>query len=117
MWNRRLIFWLLYVAVSFLLPWSKRIYFLWDDVEFLMRMRAPNLMEFFLPHQYQSHPLFNAVYWLETQLFGVNPSAFFTVAVLNHILNIMLAGIIMWTLHLVIVYVFARTLITIIVQN
>lgn len=96
--NTWLVMWLTYVVASYLIPWRNRVYFLWDDVEFLMRMRAPNLKEFFIPHQYQSHPLFNAMYWLELHLFGIDPGSFFTVAVLTHLLNIALAARIMWEL-------------------
>lgn len=85
-----LIAWLGYVGASYLLPWFGKVYFLWDDVEFLMRLRAPDLREFFRPHQYQFHPLFNGYYWTLIQLFGVSPKAFFVASVSIHLLNISL---------------------------
>lgn len=85
-----LFLWLAFVAASYLIPWWKRVYFLWDDIEFLMRLRSPSLAEFFVTHQYQFQPLFYAVYWLEIHLFGVNPQPFFLVSVIVHLLNIYL---------------------------
>lgn len=88
--NKIIYAWILYVFVSFVLPWRNRIYFLWDDVEFLLRLRNPNFQEFFLPHQYQIHPIFNFAYWLQIHLFGVNPRAFLIVSTLFHVFNIFL---------------------------
>lgn len=88
--NKLLILWIVYVAISYLLPWWNRVYFLWDDIEFLMRLRSPSPAEFFVTHQYQFQPLFYAVYWLEIHLFGVNPQPFFFISVVVHLLNIYL---------------------------
>lgn len=96
--NKLLLFWLAFVAISYLIPWWNRIYFLWDDIEFLMRLRSPSLAEFFVTHQYQFQPLFYAVYWLEIQLFGVNPQPFFFVSVITHLLNIYLVHKIIYRL-------------------
>ena len=88
--NKLLSCWLLFIAISFLLPWEHRVYFLWDDIEFLMLYRNPSFLEFFLPHEYQVHPFFSFMYWLQIQLFGINPSAFLIISAIFHILNIWL---------------------------
>lgn len=96
--NKLLILWIVYVAIFYLLPWWNRVYFLWDDIEFLMRLRSPSPAEFFVTHQYQFQPLFYAVYWLEIHLFGVNPQPFFFVSVVVHLLNIYLVHKIIYRL-------------------
>ncbi len=88
----------MFVAASFLIPWLNKVYFLWDDIEFLMRLKAPALGEFLLSHQYQFQPLFYAVYWLEIQLFGVHPQPFFFISILVHLLNIYLVHSIIYRL-------------------
>ena len=86
--NKWLLFWLIFVADWYLIPWWNRIYFLWDDIELLMQLRHP-LLETFTSHQYQFFPVFRFLL-SETNLFGVNPSAFLTVSVGLHLINIWL---------------------------
>lgn len=88
--NKWLMLWLIYVAAWYLIPWWNRVYFLWDDIELLMELRHPTMETFFSSHQYQFFPVFKLFYWLEVQLFGVNPSAFLAVSVILHIINIYL---------------------------
>lgn len=82
--------WIGYVALTYLLPWWHRVYFLFDDLVFLMQLRTFNLRGIFLTHGYQFHPVFTLLFWLETQLFGVNPSGFLLVSILIHLVNIYL---------------------------
>lgn len=82
--------WLVFVLFVLVVPWSKVVYFQWDDIEFLMQFRSPDLSTFINPHSYQFIPLFLILYWLETQLFGVTPSLFFLVSVVFHLINILL---------------------------
>lgn len=88
--NKWLFIWLAYVAASYLIPWWNKVYFLWDDIELLMQLRSPTMATFFSSHQYQFFPVFQLFYWLEIQLFGVNPAAFLTVSVGLHLINIWL---------------------------
>jgi hypothetical protein len=83
--------WLIFVAAGYLIPWWNKVYFLWDDIELLMRLRHPALETFLTSHQYQFFPVFKLFYWLEIQLFGVNPAAFFAISVALHLINIYLA--------------------------
>lgn len=88
--DKWLLFWLIFVAGWYLIPWWNKVYFLWDDIELLMRFRHPVLDAFFASHQYQFFPVFLFFYSLETNLFGVNPSAFLAVSVGLHLVNIWL---------------------------
>lgn len=83
-------FWLIFVFLLYVLPWWKTVYFQWDDIELLMQLRSPQIVNFFTPHSYQFVPLFLLFYWLEIQIFGVTPSLFFLVSVLIHLTNIYL---------------------------
>ena len=91
--NKWLLFWLIFVAGWYLIPWWNRVYFLWDDIELLMQLRHPTLETFLASHQYQFFPVFLFLYSLETNLFGVNPGAFLTVSVGLHVINIWLVYI------------------------
>lgn len=88
--NKWLLIWLIFVAGWYLIPWWHKVYFLWDDIELLMQFRHPVLETFFVSHQYQFFPVFLFFYSLETNIFGVNPSAFLTVSVGLHLINIYL---------------------------
>lgn len=88
--NKWLLIWLIFVAGWYLIPWRNRVYFLWDDIELLMQLRHPILETFFISHQYQFFPVFLFFYSLETNIFGVNPSAFLAVSVGLHLINIYL---------------------------
>lgn len=89
--DKWLLFWLIFVAGLYLIPWWNRVYFLWDDIELLMQLRRPTLEAFLGSHQYQFFPIFKLFYWLEVQLFGVNPAVFLAVSVTLHLINIFLA--------------------------
>lgn len=91
--NKWLLVWLVFVAGWYLIPWWNRVYFLWDDIELLMQLRHPVLETFFISHQYQFFPVFLFFYSLETNIFGVNPSAFLAVSVGLHVINIWLVYI------------------------
>ncbi|GEM_PF-4994085 len=91
--NKWLLVWLIFVAGWYLIPWWNRVYFLWDDIELLMQLRHPTLETFLTSHQYQFFPVFLLFYSLETNLFGVNPSAFLAVSVGLHLINIWLVYI------------------------
>ena len=88
--NKWLFIWLIFVAGWYLIPWWNRVYFLWDDIELLMKLRHPSLETFFISHQYQFFPVFLLFYSVEINLFGVNPSAFLAVSVGLHLVNIYL---------------------------
>ena len=88
--NKWLWLWLIFVAGWYLIPWWNRVYFLWDDIELLMKFRHPTFETFLSSHQYQFFPVFKLFYWLEIQIFGVNPAAFLAVSVGLHLINIRL---------------------------
>jgi len=88
--NKWLWLWLIFVAGWYLIPWWNKVYFLWDDIELLMRFRHPTVETFLASHQYQFFPVFKLFYWLQVQLFGVNPAAFLSVSVGLHLINIYL---------------------------
>lgn len=90
--NSFLVWWIIFVAVIYLIPWWNRVYFLWDDLELLMLLKFQFWKSLFLAHQYQFFPIFQLLYWLELQLFGVKPSLFFLVSVILHLVNIFLAS-------------------------
>lgn len=90
--NSFLVWWLIFVAAIYLIPWWNRVYFLWDDLELLMLLKFQFWKSLFLAHQYQFFPVFQLFYWLELQLFGVKPSLFFLVSVVLHLVNIFLAS-------------------------
>lgn len=86
--NKWLFIWLVFVAGWYLIPWWNKVYFLWDDIELLLRFRHPTIETFLSSHQYQFFPVFKLFYWAETKLFGVNPTAFLAVSVILHLINI-----------------------------
>lgn len=85
-----MIAWIGFVALSYLTPWWNRLYFLWDDIELLVRLHRFSIEAIFTPLQYQFFPTFQFLYWLEIQLFGINSSLFVGVTVLLHLTNIVL---------------------------
>ncbi|MBI5357158.1 hypothetical protein HZB78_06140 [Candidatus Collierbacteria bacterium] len=90
--NKWLYLWLLLVGIIYLAPWWRSVYFLWDDIEFLILLKFHLWNTLLLSHEYQFFPIFQIFYWIEIQLFGVNPSLFFLVSVVLHIVNIFLAS-------------------------
>lgn len=96
--NKWVFFWLLFVAGWYLIPWWNKVYFLWDDIELLLRFRHPVIETFLSSHQYQFFPVFKLLYWAETKIFGVNPAAFLAVSVTLHIINIRLIHLIVKTI-------------------